>query len=78
MPTPRAAQRNIARTALDEAQHAVDVLAQSLAAAQITLPSLQVDLPGATSGHPMVDLGRLRADEAVRLAQALRHGGASA
>lgn len=77
MANPRTPQCPTARAALDEAQHAVDTLARSLAAAQITLPSLQVDLPGATSGHPLVDLGRVRADEAVRLAQAVRHGGAS-
>ncbi|MCX5200416.1 hypothetical protein OG897_02915 [Streptomyces sp. NBC_00237] len=62
------------KSALAEAQHAVDLLTQALTAAQVTLPSLRIDLTGATSGRPLVELGRLHAGEALRLAQALRPG----
>ncbi|GAA3488723.1 hypothetical protein [Streptomyces cremeus] len=71
-------RRTTTRTALAEAQHAVDLLTQALGAARITLPSLRIDLTGATSGHPLVELGRLHADQAVRLAQALRPGAEAA
>ena len=74
MESTHATRRTTTRAALTEAQHAVDLLTQSLTAAHVTLPSLRIDLTGATSGHPLVELGRLHADEAVRLAQALRPG----
>ncbi|MDV7222356.1 hypothetical protein [Streptomyces prunicolor] len=52
---------------------AVESLRQALAEAGIVLPSLGVDF-----GHPglnLVEMGRVRADMAERLAEAVRRGG---
>ncbi|MFI0164620.1 hypothetical protein [Streptomyces sp. NPDC017095] len=52
---------------------AIESLRAALDQARIVLPSLGVD-----AGSPalkLVELGRVRADVAMRLAEALRHGG---
>ncbi|MEV0982501.1 hypothetical protein [Streptomyces sp. NPDC049915] len=55
---------------------AVESLRAALDGAGIVLPSLAVD-PAAPS-LPLVDLGRVRADVALRLAHALQRGEAAA
>ncbi|MEV6833453.1 hypothetical protein AB0N17_02810 [Streptomyces sp. NPDC051133] len=55
---------------------AVEALRAALDQAGIVLPSLGVD-PGSPS-LALVDLGRVRAPVAVRLAEALQRGGAAA
>lgn len=52
---------------------AVESLRAALAEAGIVLPSLGLDV--ASPRLRLVELGRVRADVAVRLAQALRRGG---
>ncbi|MER7061035.1 hypothetical protein ACH4MU_25215 [Streptomyces albidoflavus] len=52
---------------------AVESLRTSLAAAGIVLPSLAVDTASPHLG--LVELGRVRADVAAQLAEALRDGG---
>ncbi|MEV1079854.1 hypothetical protein AB0I98_16655 [Streptomyces sp. NPDC050211] len=52
---------------------AVESLRAALEKAGIVLPSLAVDAASPTLG--LVELGRVRADVAVRLADALRRGG---
>ncbi|MFF6774283.1 hypothetical protein ACFY8W_12040 [Streptomyces sp. NPDC012637] len=56
----------------DNAYSAVESLRAALGGVGIVLPSLRVDL--ASPELRLVELGRVRADVAVRLAQALRHG----
>ncbi|MDX3853363.1 hypothetical protein [Streptomyces sp. AK02-01A] len=52
---------------------AMESLRAALADAGIVLPSMSVD--AASPQLRLVELGRVRADVAARLAQALRHGG---
>jgi hypothetical protein len=52
---------------------AVDSLRQALAGAGIVLPSLGVDL--VNPGLKLVEMGRVRADVAEQLAEAVRRGG---
>jgi hypothetical protein len=52
---------------------AVESLRAALTEAGIVLPSLSVEL--ASPDLRLVELGRVRADVAVRLAEALRRGG---
>ncbi|NJA57345.1 hypothetical protein [Streptomyces sp. NEAU-H3] len=52
---------------------AVESLRAALAGTGIVLPSLAVDIASPRLG--LVDLGRVRADVAARLADALRKGG---
>ncbi|MBO1284319.1 hypothetical protein J3368_09115 [Streptomyces sampsonii] len=52
---------------------AVESLRTALAAAGIVLPSLAVDIASPHLG--LVELGRVRADVAAQLAEALRDGG---
>ncbi|WP_078598901.1 hypothetical protein [Streptomyces davaonensis] len=52
---------------------AVESLQAALDRAGIVLPSLRVD-PSASATLPFVDLGRVRANVAARLAHALRRG----
>ncbi|MFH8737368.1 hypothetical protein [Streptomyces sp. NPDC017964] len=56
-----------------EARDAVEVLRAALNQAGIVLPSLGVD--DASFGTGLVNLGRVRADNACRLADAIRQGG---
>ncbi|MFJ2158107.1 hypothetical protein [Streptomyces sp. NPDC087856] len=55
-----------------DTQAAVETLRAALDAAGIVLPSLRADL--ASPGLQLVELGRVRADVAARLARALRRG----
>ncbi|MFJ3794917.1 hypothetical protein ACIPSJ_01375 [Streptomyces sp. NPDC090088] len=67
-------------------EHALDLAADPLAAVEslrsaldqagIVLPSLRVDPGGAALG--LIDLGRVRANVAAQLAEALQRGGAAA
>ncbi|CAM5687320.1 putative protein OS=Streptomyces fumanus OX=67302 GN=GCM10018772_13710 PE=4 SV=1 [Streptomyces fumanus] len=52
---------------------AMESLRVALDQAHIVLPSLGVDARSPALG--LVELGRVRADVAMRLAEALRHGG---
>ncbi|MFM9698994.1 hypothetical protein [Streptomyces europaeiscabiei] len=52
---------------------AIESLRAVLDEARIVLPSLGVDVGSPTLG--LVELGRVRADVAMRLAEALRQGG---
>ncbi|MGV9322911.1 hypothetical protein [Streptomyces sp. NPDC003660] len=52
---------------------AVESLRAALAGVGIVLPSLGVDV--ASPAFKLVELGRVRADVAVRMAEALREGG---
>ncbi len=52
---------------------AMEALREALGEAGIVLPSLKVDY--ASPALRLVDLGRVRADVAMRLATALRQGG---
>ncbi|MFG2637151.1 hypothetical protein ACGFX8_25380 [Streptomyces sp. NPDC048362] len=52
---------------------AMESLRAALDQVRIVLPSLGVDAGSPTLG--LVELGRLRADVAMRLAEELRHGG---
>ncbi|MFF7542667.1 hypothetical protein ACFZCU_03375 [Streptomyces canus] len=52
---------------------ATECLRSALSQAGIVLPSLAVDAGSPTLG--LVELGRVRADVAMRLAEALRRGG---
>ncbi|MFE1150549.1 hypothetical protein ACFW42_26070 [Streptomyces albidoflavus] len=56
-----------------EPSAAVDSLRSALAKADIVLPSLAVDTASPHLG--LVELGRVRADVAAQLAEALRNGG---
>ncbi|MFC9389462.1 hypothetical protein [Streptomyces venezuelae] len=51
---------------------AMESLREALAGAGLVLPSLGIDLASPALG--LVELGRVRADVAVRLADALRRG----
>ncbi|WP_409471282.1 hypothetical protein [Streptomyces sp. HC307] len=42
--------------------------------AGITLPSLGTDLTALMSGLPLVDLGRVNSDTALKLAEVIRRG----
>ncbi len=55
-----------------DAMTAVEVLREALAAAGIVLPSLATDT--ASPALELVNLGRVRADVALRLADAIRQG----
>jgi hypothetical protein len=40
----------------------------------ITLPSLSTDLTALMSGLPLIDLGRVNSDTALKLAEVIRRG----
>ncbi|GAA1270730.1 hypothetical protein GCM10009665_68800 [Kitasatospora nipponensis] len=58
------------------AVRAEQALRAALATAGITFPSLGVDVASFASGAPLVSLGRLRAEDAERLAEVIRRGAA--
>jgi hypothetical protein len=49
-------------------------LREACAPAGITLPSLGTDLSALMSGLPLVDLGRVNSDIALKLAEVIRRG----
>ncbi|WP_425824598.1 hypothetical protein [Streptomyces fractus] len=60
------------KPATNEAAEAAEVLRAALTEVGIVLPSLGVD--GASPALNLINLGRIRADVALRLAEALRGG----
>ncbi|MGA4840453.1 hypothetical protein [Streptomyces sp. G45] len=61
------------RNSEDDAHAAVEALRAALSDAGIVLPSLGVDAASFSPG--LVDLGRVRAEVVVRLADVIRRGG---
>ncbi|WLW55578.1 hypothetical protein [Streptomyces sp. YU58] len=57
---------------ITDALEAVEVLREALTAAGIVLPSLGAD--GASPGLNLINLGRVRADVALRLADVIKRG----
>jgi hypothetical protein len=62
----------VQKSGTTEAVEAVEVLREALTAAGIVLPSLGADT--ASPALNLINLGRVRADVALRLADAIRRG----
>ncbi|MEU4926379.1 hypothetical protein AB0G54_07715 [Streptomyces yokosukanensis] len=70
----QSAEQDHASAAWHEADSGARESREACAMAGLTLPSLSTDLTALMSGLPLVDLGRVNSDTALKLAEVIRRG----